>query len=274
MGLYDQPNSWQCGPFALKHGLLAHGIFVHEDVLAQAAGSTQEHGTDDYQLMSTARGHGCVLQLERSHTAFTARRALRRLLAENTPVLLCVDQWDHWVTAVGADDVHVVVLDSHYDTVVRLEPWEPFLRRVGYRHRLSGWGPSVSWYDLHPLRARGATGLRLTLTPGRAQRLLTAPAAFRTALDEYGRQLLRFASRNGHRSGSCALAPWLLETGRQLAPSIPAQALDAWAFAAELFEVRCAPEVLPQVVRCLERTQPRIPARAVPRTAATLSVAS
>ncbi|MDH4043881.1 MAG: hypothetical protein OEY20_07980 [Gemmatimonadota bacterium] len=251
MGLYEQPNSWQCGPFALKHGLLAHGLFAHEDALARAAGSTEAHGTDERQLMGAARDHGCVLRLERYHTAHTARRALLRLLGDHIPVLLCVDQWDHWVTAVGADDAHVVVLDSHYDTVVRLELWDAYLRRVGYPHRLGGWGPRVAWYDLHPLLARGETGMRMALTTERARHLLATPAEIRMTLADRARQLAPFATRAGRRSGSVALGPWIAEFGAQRAPAVSAQTLEAWAFTAEIFEVRCDTDRLPEVIRLI-----------------------
>src|SRR3989304_3926838 len=139
MGLYDQPNSWQCGPFALKHGLLAHGVFVHEEDITKVAGTTEADGTDDRQLMRAALAFGGVLQCRRYRTVFGARRALAPLLAAEIPVLLCVDQWDHWVTAVSADAEHVVVLDSHYDTVVRLGPWAPVVRRIAYRAPRGGW---------------------------------------------------------------------------------------------------------------------------------------
>lgn len=257
MGLYEQPNSWQCGPFALKHGLLAHGIFAHEDVLAHAAGSTEAHGTDERQLMRTARDHGCVLQFTRYHTAFTAKRALTRLLGDHTPVLLCVDQWDHWVTAVGADNANIVVLDSHYDTVVRLEPWDAYLQRVGYRHRLWGRGPRIAWYDLHPLLARGETGMRLALTTERARRLIAAPGAFRAALADHARQLAPFATRNGRQSGSVALGPWIREHAARQASAVPAETFNAWAFTAELFEVRCDADRLRDVTRLIDGSAER-----------------
>jgi hypothetical protein len=240
MGLYDQPNSWQCGPFALKHGLLAYGIFAHEDMLAKAAGSTPELGTDDRQLATTARDYGCKLLVERYRTASFARRALRRYLAVHTPVLLCLDQWDHWVTAVGADDTHVVVLDSHYDTVVRLEPWSAVLRRLGFRRRPWRWGPTLHWYDLHPLLTRGAPALRLALNTDRARRLLEAPATFRRALDEYAQRLVPYAARNGRRSGAFALAPWLTAGNIASESGTPSgETVERLAFAAELFDVRC-----------------------------------
>ncbi len=252
MGLYDQPNSWQCGPFALKHGLLAYGIFAHEDMLAKAAGSTVEWGTDDGQLAETARDYGCKLLVERYRTASFTRRALRRYLAVHTPVLLCLDQWDHWVTAVGADDTHVVVLDSHYDTVVRLELWSVVLRRLGFRHRPWRWGPTLHWYDLHPLLARGEPALRLALNTDRAQRLLDAPATFRRSLDEYAQRLVPYAARNGRRSAAFALAPWLTNGGISGGGvTLPGETVERVAFAAELFDVRCDAAAARDLVRVL-----------------------
>jgi hypothetical protein len=274
MGFYDQPNSWQCGPFALKHGLLAYGIFAHEDAIADAAGSTEAHGTDEHQLCRVALEHGCVMQVERFRSAFTARRALTRLLTDHTPVLLCIDQWDHWVTAVGADDTHLVVLDSHYDTVVRLEPWEPYLRRIGYLHRPWRWGPRLAWYDLHPLLARGETGMRLALTPERARRLLEAPAAFRTALDDYARQLTPFAAHNGRRSGAFALAPWLEANRATLADAISDETLASLAFTAELFGVRADGEGVRDLARVLRAVERRPPARATRERDEELAAAS
>lgn len=254
MGLYDQPNSWQCGPFALKHGLLAYGIFTHEDTLAATAGSTAESGTDDHQLAMTAREYGCVLSFERYRTAHRARRALVRHLAARTPVLLCLDQWDHWVTAVGADDAHVVLFDSHYDTVVRVEPWSLVLQRLGYRQRVWGWGPTLRWYDLHPLGTRGEPTLRLTLTVERARRLLEAPATFRRALDDYARQLVPFVAHNGRRSGALALAPWLLDGGpSRTGITLPPRSVEPVAFTAELFDVHCELTAAQHLVQSLAR---------------------
>lgn len=276
MGIYDQPNSWQCGPFALKHGLLAYGIFAHEDALAEAAGSTATFGTDERQLTRTAREYGCVLQLERYRSMFTARRALARLLADHTPVLLCVDQWDHWVTAVGADEAHLVVLDSHYDTVVRLEPWEPFLRRLAYRHRRWAWAPRIAWYDLHPLRTRGETGMRLALTTERARRLLEGPAAFRTSLDEYARQLTPFVAHNGRRSGAFPLGPWLEANRGAFTDLVPRETLECLAITADLFGVRADLEGVRDLSRVLRvrGAERRAPPRASLGNTSELAAAS
>jgi hypothetical protein len=186
MALYGQPNSWQCGPFALKHALLVQGVRAHEDSIARIAGSTVELGTDEHQLARAAAHYGAHLIITRRRTASATQRTLVRWLREQ-PVLLCLDQWDHWVTAVGADHERVVVLDSHFDTVLRVEPWEVVLRRMVYRRRW-GWGVgSWSWYDLHAVRARAPQGLRLHLNPAGADRLIAAGCL--TTWDDHVAQL-------------------------------------------------------------------------------------
>jgi len=281
MGIYDQPNSWQCGPFALKHGLLAHGVFVHEADITKVAGTSETDGTDDRQLARAALAFGGVLQLDRYRTAFGARRALSRLLAWNTPVLLCVDQWDHWVTAVGADADHVVVMDSHYDTVVRLEPWGPFLRRIAYRDPHGTWLHRRPVYDLHPLAVRGETGLRLALTPARAARLLTAPATIRGTLDTYAQRLAPYAARNSGRSGAVSLAGWLADRQTDLLTDAERAAVEPFALAADLFGIRCETTGLADVLRAVRESmaaeavvtpfrEPRPARRPVVRVAAAL----
>jgi hypothetical protein len=219
---------------------------------------------------------GGVLQCRRYRTPFGVRRALAQLLAAQVPVLICVDQWDHWVTAVHADAEHVVLLDSHYDTVVRLEPWGPFVRRIAYRNPRGSWLRHLPVYDLHPLSVRGETGLRMVLPPPRARRLLEAPAEVRGALDTYAQRLAPFAARNGRSSGAVALASWLAAHQRDLAAQTDAGTVDSFALAAEVFGIRCDPAGLGDVARVVRDTG-RAPALAVsiqrehPRTLAAAS---
>jgi len=59
--------------------------------------------------------------VERRYDPEVARQALVRFLARGLPNLLCIEQWNHWVTAVGADGDRFVVLDSRDTDVVRLD---------------------------------------------------------------------------------------------------------------------------------------------------------
>jgi hypothetical protein len=179
MGFIPQPNTWQCGPYALRHALLALGIVADEALLTRVSGATEE-GADERDLDRAARHVGCALECERLHDAAAARRALAAHLAVPRPVLLCVDQWTHWVAVVGMEQDAVIALDSRASTVWQIIPWRVLATRLAY--------PAAggrAWYDLHPV------------VPGRAS---ARPGRFSRARVEHlcgpdGRELSRDWSR-------------------------------------------------------------------------------
>lgn len=77
-GFYPQPNEWTCGPFALKHALIALGKFVDATELASAAKTHWWSGTDEIRLARAAREHECDLVLERRRDPEEARKLLVR----------------------------------------------------------------------------------------------------------------------------------------------------------------------------------------------------
>lgn len=165
MGIYPQPNAWQCGPFALKHGLLALGVLAHERALTRAAGATRA-GADEGALARAARRWGCDLPTVRRRSAARARAALVGALDRRTPVLLCVEQWSHWVTAVCREGDAYVLLDSREPGVFRVEPWCRLVAAWGYRGR-----GGTQLYDLHPLLPRRGSRAWARFSPRRASYL-------------------------------------------------------------------------------------------------------
>ena len=158
-----QPNSWLCGPFALKHGLLLSGLRADEEEIARIAG-TDHTGTDETELARAAGHFGCSLGSVRRRDAEAAKRDLTRLLADTTPVLLCIEQWDHWVAAAHEEEGTFVVLDSRAPAIFRVLPWEYLRELLVYRR-----GRHTRIYDLHPLEACGDRALRPVFTVSRAQ---------------------------------------------------------------------------------------------------------
>src|SRR3569623_2677782 len=126
-GFYPQPSEWTCGPFALKHALLALGRMVDVGQIAQPARTHWWSGTDEIQLARAAREFECDLILERRSAPEEARRLLVKYMRAQTPVLLCVAEWSHWITVVRAEDRRFVVVDSNDDQVLSLRTW-PQLR--------------------------------------------------------------------------------------------------------------------------------------------------
>lgn len=126
-GFYPQPNEWTCGPFALKHALLALGRMVDVDALASTARTHWWSGTNEIQLARAARAVECDLVLDRRGDEEQARKALVKQLREGSPVLLCVEQWSHWITVVRTEGSKFVVVDSTDDPLLSVKTW-PQLR--------------------------------------------------------------------------------------------------------------------------------------------------
>ncbi len=160
--MFPQQTGYECGPYALKHALGALGVFVSERHIARIAG-TDQRGTDEVRLASAASRFGADLVVERMSEPGHARRALMASLAAQRPVLLCVDNWEHWVTAVGADARHVVLFDSSGRPVIQVVPWATLLERLVFHD-----GEPV--YDLCPVVREGG-GPWAHFTPARARTL-------------------------------------------------------------------------------------------------------
>lgn len=192
MGIYPQTTGWACGPFALKHALLAYGVVTSEDELAAVAGTSEEEGTDEVGLARAARGHGCDLLVVRREQAAAARLELSRWLRQDTPVLLCVDEWDHWVAAVAEEGDEIVVLDSRLDGVAVVMPWVSLAATLAFHDADEGVPRTL--YDLHPLVARRAFPLRARFSAAGARRLAAVESrAYARAWGEHLTALLSVA---------------------------------------------------------------------------------
>ncbi|HCV43848.1 MAG TPA: hypothetical protein DGH68_10230 [Bacteroidetes bacterium] len=133
MGLYPQPNKWQCGPFALKHGLIMLGRIVNEKEVSRIAGAHWWSGTDEIKLSNAAKAYDCELKMLRRKNALRARRELLLALKRGHPCILCVDNWNHWITVVGAERGKFIYIDSREEPVVCVAEWKSLKRRWIYR---------------------------------------------------------------------------------------------------------------------------------------------
>lgn len=125
-----QRNNWSCGPAALRYCLLVHGIDVDVMTLADYAGSTRS-GTDETQLGKAAKRAGCRLtpHVRRSH--ITARRFITRMLRAGTPLILCVEKWQHWIAVLHCSRRGFLVFDSSRPgPVIMLRSWKWLEKRL------------------------------------------------------------------------------------------------------------------------------------------------
>jgi len=208
MGIYKQPGKTECGPFALKHALLMHGILASEWEIARLAGTNHE-GTDESQLALAARHFGCELPTIREQEPDAARRELLGFLRKGVPCLLCVDGWDHWVTVVHAEKGQYILLDSEKSEVIVILDW-PRLRQSWVYHEENE-RPAGTLYDLHPLLSQGRVRTRARFSLERA-RQLRQPEYRRLAelWDRYVEDLIAICQRQERQGGrSVALGEFI-----------------------------------------------------------------
>jgi hypothetical protein len=187
MGLYPQPNKWQCGPFALKHALIMLGRIVNEKDVSRIAGTHWWTGTDEIKLARAAKAYDCDLKMIRRKNSLRAKRELLLSLKRGHPAILCVDNWNHWITVVGAEKGKFIYIDSREAPVVCVDEWRSLKRRWIYREKDSD-DPTqmVTLFDLHILvpKFRVRTKAHFSL---KSARYLRRPenSAFATHWDEY-----------------------------------------------------------------------------------------
>jgi hypothetical protein len=172
MGISPQPNTWQCGPFALKHALITLGIFAEEGTITRIAGTRSDSGTDEKQLALAAQSYHCDLPMIRRHLPEKARSELLSYLRRGIPALLCLYDWSHWVAIVKAERGQFIVLDSEDKAVLTILSWGELKSRWVYHlkdeidreHR-------EAVYDLHPVIPRGRIQTKARFSLARARYL-------------------------------------------------------------------------------------------------------
>ncbi|MDH3291307.1 MAG: BtrH N-terminal domain-containing protein [Gemmatimonadota bacterium] len=262
MTFYPQPNSYECGPFALKHALSMVGVFAHERFLAALAGSTTD-GTDERQLARAAGRLGYALPTLRVTDPDAARRALAREVREGHPVLTCVDQWQHWIAVAAREGDRFVILDSAEPSVFRVVEWNELCERWGFR-RGAGHG-TRRLFDLNPLVPRTRRYARARLTASRVRYLQNGGSVLARDWSVYARDFLEFGAIARGVEDDPAVLPvaWLLERNRRglldrvdgRGPSYreaASRVLDRISFITDAYDVRVLPRHRREAVQCAE----------------------
>lgn len=118
-----QSRKSSCGPAALKNALESIGIERTEDELGLLSRQTTE-GTSqpglERAIQTIDKGDGTKLT---SNRIYEKRRevagwALSSAIRAGRPVILCVDNFEHWVSAVGILGERFIIADSASNDVV------------------------------------------------------------------------------------------------------------------------------------------------------------
>lgn len=202
MGFYRQPNDWTCGPFALKHALVAIGQLADEQAIAKVAHPHWWAGTNEVKLARAARHFDCDLPLVRRTDEERARSTLVRYVDSHLPVLLCVDEWDHWITVVRHEQRRFVVLDSRHEPVLQVVEWRRLRERWEYLDYEEDDDPTPL-YDMHPVKPRFRAPVKAHFSVERAK-FLRRPenAVLAKNWDAYLEDLLQICKPRSSRSNN------------------------------------------------------------------------
>lgn len=116
----EQQRPWSCGPAALATAARLLGVQVDEDQLRRVAGTDPEDGTDEHGLVRAARAVGIGVVEFADESADNAWNDLVGALLDDRPVILCVDEWEHWVTAVEVGPDGVTLADPEDGTLLEV----------------------------------------------------------------------------------------------------------------------------------------------------------
>ncbi len=171
MGFYPQPNDYTCGPFALKHALVALGVMVDEDDVARLAQTHWWSGTDELRLSKAAHAYDCDLDYVHSLDSERARKALTSRLSAKQPLLLCVDDWGHWITVLRHFQGNFVIVNSLLDPVLNIASWAQLKRRWVYYDTDYDEEEPPSIYDFYAVKPRFRAPMRADFSLARVRHL-------------------------------------------------------------------------------------------------------
>lgn len=133
MSFYPQPYSYQCGPFALKYALVMYGKIEHENKIEEYAGTTWWYGTDEIGLTRAAKHFKCdLVEFNITNNAKKALTQLKQFLRHKHPVIICVENWSHWITVLTYKKNSFVCVDSALNKVITIISENELLERWSY----------------------------------------------------------------------------------------------------------------------------------------------
>lgn len=133
-----QNSPFTCGAVALANALEACGTNVSQDKIARLAG-TNSNGTTEKGIIKACQAlyhYPYPFQLRKLNEALDK---VDFFLYSNSPVIVCVEKWTHWVTVIGKLGDQYIVSDGADENYIKylssdklLEWWEyPYKRFYG-----------------------------------------------------------------------------------------------------------------------------------------------
>lgn len=141
-----QDSQANCGPLALRNALAAIGVDRSTEECETLCKVSATNGTTNNNMVKGLHKleecRPSVIQEIRPEIAFLR---LDASLRAGRPVIICVDNWSHWISAIGRlGNARILVVDSANSELVLSYGWEQLLNRWGNQYAKRGfWGVSL-----------------------------------------------------------------------------------------------------------------------------------
>ena len=159
----------------------------------------------------------------RRKKALRAHHALLLSLRRGYPALLCVDNWNHWMTVVGAEKDKIIYIDSRKAPVVNISSWRQLKDRWIFVDSDQEKPQKVEvMFDLHPVIPKFRVRSKARFSLVRARYLRRASnSGFASHWDEYFDDLSTICSpRTPHSPSGFPLGEFLRRHGAMIQEQI------------------------------------------------------
>lgn len=127
-----QFNNWSCGPHAIRFCLMKWHHDVELTTIVELTRSTRA-GTDDLNMQLGIHLLGYKWYQFNAMSAHEAKTTIYRELKKGRPLILCVENWSHWVAVLHHSRRGFLVFDSSRPgPVIQLRGWKWLQRQLRY----------------------------------------------------------------------------------------------------------------------------------------------
>lgn len=134
-----QPDSFSCGVYAVMNAAKALGINLRRKDIIKYSGTTKTRGTNEKGIINTIINNK-LKYMDFNYPEQTAFYFLNSALNEGRPVILCVDEYDHWCTIIGKLNNKYILFDSlnKEESGIEIVKRRELTKRWKYRNRFYG----------------------------------------------------------------------------------------------------------------------------------------
>lgn len=109
-----QSRAFSCGPAAVCNAFSTYGTYLREDEACEVDVS----GTSERALVAGIEKNGRTAECFKARDSVIAINWMNTSIRLGAPVILCVDDWTHWVAVVGIIGDRYLVADSAHEELI------------------------------------------------------------------------------------------------------------------------------------------------------------